>query len=205
VRPSISSVADEIDGRTALTVLSKPIGRRRFILGKFLGIVWPVAVMFIVLGIVFLFVTAYKPIYDAPMTSGEPPVWQQCHLEMIRIVPGLVLAFFQVVVLAALSVAISTRVPVLGNFILCFSVYVLGNLTPAIVKSSANQFAPVAFIGKLLATVVPNLEHFDVQAAISTDSDVPFAYLGLSLIYCILYSAVAMLLALVMFEDRDLA
>ena len=32
------SVAEEVEGRTALTVLSKPIRRRQFILGKFLGI-----------------------------------------------------------------------------------------------------------------------------------------------------------------------
>ena len=34
------SVADEIEGRTALTLLSKPISRREFVLGKFLGITW---------------------------------------------------------------------------------------------------------------------------------------------------------------------
>ena len=44
------SVAEEIEGRTALTVLSKPVGRRQFILGKFLGIVWPILLMFIILG-----------------------------------------------------------------------------------------------------------------------------------------------------------
>ena len=44
------SVADEIEGRTALTLLSKPISRRQFVLGKFLGIVWPILLMFVVLG-----------------------------------------------------------------------------------------------------------------------------------------------------------
>ncbi|MEZ6107693.1 MAG: ABC transporter permease subunit [Pirellulaceae bacterium] len=34
------SIAEEIEGRTSLTVLSKPIGRRDFIIGKFLGVVW---------------------------------------------------------------------------------------------------------------------------------------------------------------------
>src|SRR5579864_5523873 len=33
-----SSVADEIEGKTAITLLSKPITRRQFIAGKFLGI-----------------------------------------------------------------------------------------------------------------------------------------------------------------------
>ena len=36
------SIADEIEGRTALTVLSKPISRRQFILGKYVGILVPV-------------------------------------------------------------------------------------------------------------------------------------------------------------------
>ena len=36
------SVADEIEGRTALTLLSKPVRRHQFILGKFLGILWPI-------------------------------------------------------------------------------------------------------------------------------------------------------------------
>ena len=32
-----STVADEIEGKTAITLLSKPINRRQFIVGKFLG------------------------------------------------------------------------------------------------------------------------------------------------------------------------
>jgi len=43
------SLADEIEGRTALTVLCKPISRRDFVLGKFLGILGPVAILFIIL------------------------------------------------------------------------------------------------------------------------------------------------------------
>jgi len=200
-----TSIADEIDGRTALTVLSKPIGRRRFILGKYLGIAWPVAVVFIILGLVFLVTVSYKPIYDARESAGENPAWQQCHLEMVRAVPGLVLAYMEVLILAALSVAISTRLPMLANFIICFAVFVLGNLTPTIAASSANEFAPVAFAGQLLATVLPNLDTFNIQAAVSTGREVPTPYLVGSLVYCVIYSTIAMLLALVMFEDRDLA
>src|SRR5271166_3703784 len=33
-----STVAEEIEGKTAITLLSKPINRRQFIIGKFLGI-----------------------------------------------------------------------------------------------------------------------------------------------------------------------
>ncbi len=51
----------------------------------------------------------------------------------------------------------------------------------------------------------PVLNHFDVQAAINTDRPVPLDYVAWSVIYTALYGTMAMLLALVMFEDRDLA
>jgi ABC-type transport system involved in multi-copper enzyme maturation permease subunit len=202
---SSTSVSDEIEGRTALTVLSKPIGRRAFIIGKFLGIAWTVGVMFVVMGCWFLVWVSYKPIYDAKETAAELPIWQSCHYEMIGIVPGLVLAFMETLVLAALSVAISTRLPMLANFILCFTVYVLGHLTPLLVQSSAGQFEAVEFVANLLATVLPILDHFNIQAAVAAGVGVPPDYLGWSLVYCLIYGMIALLLALLLFEDRDLA
>lgn len=211
-----TSVADEIEGRTALTVLSKPIGRPAFVCGKFFGIFWTVAVIFVVLGSAFMVSVSYKPIYDHReggykpvyedrVTGDEDVTWQQCHYEMVGVVPGLVLAFLETVVLAALSVAISTRLPMLANFIICFSIYVLGHLTPLIVQSSASKFPPVRFVAELLSTVLPILDHFNIQAAISTGATVPYDYLGWTLLYSMLYGVMALLLALVLFEDRDLA
>lgn len=211
-----TSIADEIEGRTALTVLSKPIGRASFICGKFLGIFWTVAVIFLVLGASFMVAVSYKPIYDNKegsykpiyedqMTSETDITWQQCHYEMVGVTPGLVLAFLETVVLAALSVAISTRLPMLANFIICFSIYVLGHLTPLIVQSSVGKFAPVRFVAELLSTVLPILDHFNIQAAVSTGAAVPYDYLGWTLLYSMLYGVMALLLALVLFEDRDLA
>jgi hypothetical protein len=83
----------------------------------------------------------------------------------------------------------------------------IGHLTPLLVQSQvvAAQFEPVIFIGRFLATILPVLEYFNIQASIAAGAEVPFAYLGWALVYCILYCSVAMLLALVLFEDRDLA
>jgi ABC-type transport system involved in multi-copper enzyme maturation permease subunit len=199
-----TSVADEIEGRTALTVLSKPLTRRSFVIGKFVGIVWMLALVYIIFGVVLIAAVSYKPIYDATESSLGVPDWQLCFLESIRIVPGLVLAFFEAIVIASLSIAISTRLPLMGNMTICLVVYALGHLTPLVVQSSLSGFAIVEFFGKLIATVFPNLDHFNIQAAISARVDVPFEYLGWAFCYCAIYSLIAMLLALVMFEDRDL-
>jgi hypothetical protein len=103
-----------------------------------------------------------------------------------------------------LSVAISTRMSMLPNFAICFLVYVLGHLTPLIVGSSQAQFEIVYFFGQLIAVIFPNLDSFNIQAAISTGAKVPAEYLAMSMLYCSLYTAIALAVALFLFEDRDL-
>jgi ABC-type transport system involved in multi-copper enzyme maturation permease subunit len=196
-------------------VLSKPVSRRDFILGKFVGISWSTGLMYVVLGLILLVTVAYKPIYDYREGAYEidhramstDPTWHDTHREMVQIVPGLALGYLETLVIAALSVAISTRLPALANFIISFAVYVLGHLTPLMVQSQvvANQLPPIVFFGRLIATVLPVLDHFNIQASVAAGVPVPLVYLMWSLIYCVLYSGIAMLLALTLFEDRDLA
>lgn len=200
-----TTISDEIEGRTALTVLSKPVGRRSFVFGKFFGIGWTTALMFVVLGTVLMVVTSYKVVYDARESSLDMPTWQACYLQMSSVVPGLLLAFMETLILASLSVAISTRLPVFANFFLCSTVYVLGHLTPLIVQVTDARFEIVKFFGKLIATIFPNLEAFDLQTAMAGGLVVPGEYLLWALLYCFLFSLIAMLLALVLFEDRDMA
>ena len=199
------SVADEIEGRTALTVLSKPIGRREFILGKYLGIVAPVAVNFIVIGTFFLICTSYKVVYDARESANPDITWQHCYEEMAKTAPGLALYFMEVAVLAAISVAIATRLPLLPNLVICTSIYMIGHLLPLLVRSTAGRFEIVAFMGQLFATVLPVLDHYNVYAAVSEGIPIPLSYVGWVALYSLNYIAIAMLLALALFEDRDLA
>jgi hypothetical protein len=229
-----SSVADEVDGRTALTVLSKPVGRRDFVLGKFFGISWLVMVMLVVFGSVTLLTVAYKPIFDAK-EGGKAPVrpnvadplgivdvrdtgldtgltqdevtWQVCFAEMAATIPAIILIFFETVVMAAVAVAISTRLSLVPNFVICVSIFILGHLTPLMVQSAvvAERFEAVIFMGQLIAAVLPVLEYFNSEAAIAQGKAVQLSYVGATFVYTALYSTIAMLLALVLFEDRDLA
>lgn len=200
------SVADEIEGRTALTLLSKPVGRRQFIIGKFLGIIFPVAVLFILLGTIFLTTISYKVVYDARETSHPEPQWQQCLAEVQQTSPGLILGLFEAIVFAGISVAVSTRLPVLPNLIICLMIYLVGHLTPVLMQSSAvGEHQIVQFMGTFLATVFPVLDHFNIQSAIAAGKPVPWEYVGWAAVYAGIYSGIAVLAALIMFEDRDLA
>lgn len=202
---SSTSIADEIEGRTALTLLSKPIRRWQFIVGKFLGIIGPAALLFVLLGLVFLISVSYKLSYDAIETANPPPTAAQCQAEMLQIAPGLALSFLETVVLAAISVAISTRLPMMANLLICSAIYVLGHLLPPLVQSPVARFPIVRFIGTLIATILPNLDYFNIQAAIAAGGEVPLSYLGAVTLYCALYSGLALVVALLLFEDRDLA
>lgn len=200
-----TSVADEIEGRTALTLLSKPIRRWQFIVGKYLGILGPVFLMFVILGAVFLCTVSYKASYDAYETASPQPTIEQCHAEIWQITPGLFLAFLGTAVLTAISVAISTRLPMMANLMICSTIYVLGNLIPTLVESSMGQFQLVRFMGGLLATVLPVLDYFNIEAGIAAGVKVSPAYLAWATLYAALYSGAALLVALILFEDRDLA
>ena len=199
------AVADEIEGRTALTVLSKPLTRPQFILGKFAGLVLVALLVFLILGAVLMATTSLKVVYDARESSKVDPLWRDCADEMITVVPGLVLSLLETILLAAVSLAVSTRLGMIPNLIICFTIYALGHLVPLIVQSSVGKFAIVRFVGQLFATLLPVLEHFTIEAAVVGGVPVPWTYLGWAALYAALYSTVALLVALVLFQNRDLA
>ena len=199
------SVAEEIEGRTALTVLSKPVGRRQFILGKFTGISLSIFILFIVVGLWFVVFTAYKPIYDGRENSTKVEDWVVCFNEALFLIPGLVLYLMEVITFVGISVAISTRLSTLPNFLLCFSIYVLGHLTPLFLNSNLSSFEPVVAFGNLLAVIFPVLDNYSVETAINTNTFVPLEYTGWIIISTLIYGTIATLVALVFFEDRDLA
>ncbi len=201
-----SSVAEEIEGRTALTVLSKPVGRAQFVIGKYLGIAATVAVIFILLGSLLLLFTSYKTMFDATDAGRRDLVtWQECYGQLAHLTPGLVLGFLEVSVLASITVALSTRLAMLPNLIICITIYVVGHLLPLLVQSTMGEFALVRFMGRLVATLLPVLEYFNYYAAITSETSMPWDLFGLTALYSLIYITIAMLLALVMFEDRDLA
>lgn len=214
------SISDEIEGKTAMTLLSKPINRRQFVVGKFLGIIQAVLCLIVPAMLFFLFLIYFKVGYDIRESSGDPPPWfawtalgplnvpllTGLRLEsMLQIIPGLLLIFMEICVLASVSVAISTRLPMIVNVVSCFAIFVVGHLTPTLVQQNLEQLEFVAFMARLISTLLPSLELFNMQAAVATGIIVPPDYLGFSLIYCVSYCTASILLAFILFEDRDLA
>jgi len=203
-----STVAEEIEGKTAITLLSKPINRRQFIVGKFLGIEMGVLALFGLLGLLFAAGVYYKFGYDLRESAGGVAESAQRWNQVKQVLPGLALGFFEVTVLAAVSVAISTRLPMLVNLVVCIAVFFLGHLSPVLVEAtSQGQVSElVSFMARLFAWALPSLEFFNAGPAISTGAVIPWVgYVLPALGYCVLYSGAALLFAFLLFEDRDLA
>ena len=217
-----TSITSEIEGKTALTLLSKPIDRRQFLFGKYIGILQAVIWMFLILTAIFALLTFIKVGYDQKEQSLDvTPYWQWIKISDVElpvphpdrmnvvgaILPGIALTFMQVAVLGAISVTVATRLPMVMNLVICFAVFVVGNLTEIIVNSSVEGQAneSVIFTARLISMVVPSLSAFNISSAVATGRIVPQDYLGLSLIYATAYIGAMLLLGFLLFEDRDLA
>ncbi len=203
-----STVAEEIEGKTAITLLSKPINRRQFIIGKFLGIELGVFTLYVLLGALFSAGVWYKYAYDLRESAGGTPETAKQLAQVLQVLPGLVLGFFEVTVLTAISVAISTRLPMLANLVVCILVFFLGHLSPVLVEvaSQGQVNELVGFMARFFAFALPSLEFFNASPSISTGAVIPWSvYVLPAFGYCVLYSGAALLFAFLLFEDRDLA
>ena len=201
-----TSIADEIEGKTALTILAKPVGRHNFVIGKYLGVMIAVTALFLILGIFFSNTVAYKLVYDARESSKELPTVVECFDYVVGITPGLVLAFFETVVLTGIAIAISTRLSLLPNLTICLTIYVLGHIVPMIAASNAVVDLPIiGFFANLICTFLPILDHFNMETAIAMNRSVNWAYVGSAGVYSLLFACVSMCLSMLLFTDRDLA
>ncbi len=200
-----TSVAEEIDGKTAMTLLSKPITRRQFVLGKYIGIIQAVLWYMLPITVLFLYLVYFKVAYDAKEGSKDLPEFAVRMAEVTQVIPGLVLLFLEIAVMSAVSVAISTRLPMVVNLTSCFAIFVVGHLTGILVQAGVIRLEFVQFMARLIATVLPGLDLFNISAAVATGDMVPPDYLAYSALYCACYCAAAILLAFILFEERDLA
>jgi hypothetical protein len=187
-------VSEEIEGRTAVTLMSKPVSRRQFLLGKFVGILLVALLMFGVLGTFFegtLLLRRYLDRMD-PLTT--PPwvmqmtahdhlpditndflrgvgIWTSHSLDTL---PGLLLSYCQVLVLVSIAVALATRLPMIVNLTIVMVVYVTSHLTPHLVHigRKAVEINPdstvarmLSFVAQVFETILPGLDYFHLGAS----------------------------------------
>jgi ABC-type transport system involved in multi-copper enzyme maturation permease subunit len=195
-------VSEEIEGRTAITLMSKPVSRRQFLMGKYVGILMAALLMFALLGTYFEGVQLFKHWWDR-LDPTPTPAWVAAGLERLAppaeaadflrgagtwaaltldTLPGLVLSFSQVMVLVAIAVSLATRVPMVVNLTTVLVVYFLAHLTPVLVAigNRAKATDPgsavsqlLSFMAELFNYLLPDLGAFRMDPVLLSDTPLP--------------------------------
>ena len=182
-----SLVAKEIERRTIYNLLSRPLARPAYLVGKWAGLSAALAVVAFALGLALSGVLAFR---------GEPrfalPVLQATYFATLEL--------SVVTSLAVLFSALST--PVLS------ALYTLGFVLAGQWSSDLRTFAVKlpAELRPLLegaANLLPNLPIFNVRGAAAAGEFASAGHLGLASAYALVYIGCVLALASAAFESRD--
>ena len=180
-------VYKEIDKKTIFTLLSKPLHRAEFILGKFLGLVLTLFVMTAAMTLIFLAIV---------------------YAHTLKIEGGLLVAvayiFIELVLITAVAILFSSfSTPILSSlFALAF--YLIGHLSwglELIIKKMEAGAGKVLVQG--LYMILPDLENFNFRTEVVHGLPIPPGIYLSSFLYGVCYTAFILGLAVLIFRRRD--
>jgi ABC-type transport system involved in multi-copper enzyme maturation permease subunit len=214
-------VTQELEDRTAVTLLSKPIRRTDFLLGKFLGL-WLSIIpgLFVLAGILFLtlwmMAAPHLPLSDwdvaQGLKAGRGPfrttwiaIWDHFILPQGGIVvEGAFLSTLQAGILTALAVCFSaffSNVVAVGTLTL---VFILGNISSYMVASVERlKVGPLSALAHGFSLAAPNLGYFNLQTYFSEGKIISFRYLAMSSVYSALLVSAVFIVACSLFQKRE--
>lgn len=183
----ITSVFQEIERKTLYNVLSKPIDRATYMLGKFAGIAMTLAVQ--------LLLMAFALTATIALQGGDVS---------IQLVGAFWLTYVESVMIASFALFFgSFSTPYVSGFI-TLGVWLIGRLVQELAAFLDKVEEPAA--RHLLQTIValaPDLNLFTLTTQLTYGYPVPFTYFASVTLYGIGYIAVAMSAAIVIFRRRD--
>jgi len=186
----IGLVSKEIERRTLYNILSKPVYRAEFILGKYLGLLLTLTV-----NTAIMTAGLYLALFYQQGRLGRED------LVLMEAVYFILLQLALIVGLAILFSCIST--PVLSA-VFTFSFYVIGHLLSDI--RWFGQETGIEFVIKLTKMIyylLPNFSNFSVIAQVAHGHRLaPYLLAGGSL-YALLYVTVLVSAAILVFEERE--
>jgi Cu-processing system permease protein len=196
----IGLVSKEVERRSIYALLSKPISRAQFIVGKYAGLVLTLAVNVSVMTLALYFVLAYMTYLAIPdsraawVTPGTDPA----------LLKGILLIFVELMLMTAIAVFFSTFSTPILSAALTFGIYIAGHFNADLRDYGQVVDSPVAAgLARILYHVVPDLAAFDVKAQVVHGMPVPAGYLAATVGYGFAYIAALLLAATFIFSRRD--
>jgi ABC-type transport system involved in multi-copper enzyme maturation permease subunit len=180
-------IPTDIDKRTVYTVLSKPIKRWEFVLGKYFGALAVlgllIAIMLLVQIIVLLVTHSY---FD------------------FQIILAAALIYIGIAVFAASVMTISTIASSLTTVIAGFVLWMLGSIQSmahSLIENNATGVSKIVlnFVGSL----VVNLDRYNFRDTVADGMKIDLSLAGQALLYGVGYVIVALIIGSLLFNERQ--
>ncbi|HEY3618559.1 MAG TPA: ABC transporter permease subunit [Candidatus Sulfotelmatobacter sp.] len=186
----IGLVSKEIEKRTLYTVLSRPVRRWEFIVGKFFGLAGTLVVNTFLMAIgVFgaLLYVAHKLIRPDAL-----------------ILVALYFIVLQFLIICALALLFSSFSSPLLAAVFTFSLFVIGSFAEDLRGFAGMVHGITRWLAVGAAYLVPNFAAFNVISSIAHEQPVAPQLIFNNTLYALLYAAMALSGAVLIFEHRNL-
>jgi len=183
----IGLVSKELDRRTIYTIMARPLSRVQFILGKYVGLTLTLMVNLSIMLVGFL----------AALWINRAPI----HAALLQAI-GLV--FIELLLVTALALMFSTFSSSTLSAMMTLGLYVIGHLTAdlkGIAEKTNSEGIKAVMTG--LYYLCPNLEMLNMKGQAAAGLTVAPSYLLIASAYGLLYAALAITIACVIFQRRD--
>lgn len=212
----VSLIPQEIERRTIYTILSKPVKRYEFIVGKFLGAILTLAVCIGLMGLVFVLVVLIKAwgaeqpaaTVGAEAAGGIGEVGTQPVKPFdANTVLGVLMIYMQFAVLSSVVLLFSVFLTPTVNFFMGAGVYMVGimaSVTETLGKAEGANALLKGFY-KVLYWIVPNFDKYNVTNQLIHPD--PVANLAMHTfrvaVYTLLYALLMTVIAIIIFEKKE--
>ncbi len=186
----IGLVSKEIEKRTLYTILSRPVRRWEFIVGKFGGLAWTLLVNTACMAAGFVAALLYL---SHRFTGAD--------VSLLIAIYFLVLEFLVVTALALLFSSFSS--PVLSA-VMALAMFVIGTFSQDLRGLAAMSRGATRAVATVAAYLVPNLASLNVISRVAHDLPVAGSLVLYNTIYSIFYTTAAICGAVLIFEYRNL-
>jgi ABC-type transport system involved in multi-copper enzyme maturation permease subunit len=196
----IGLVSKEVERKSIYGLLTKPVSRTEFLLGKYLGLL---VTLFVNLGVMTLAYYLVLGYMDYVSASNVRAAWPAPALDpQLLIAVGLILAELALVTAVALFFSTFSS-PLLSAF-LTLGLWVAGHFN-ADLRNFENvvDSTPVVVMARGMYYLLPNLAPFDVKAEVVHGLPVDGRHVLLTIAYAALYSGVLLTAAVAIFRRRD--
>lgn len=196
----IGLVSKEVERKSVYGLLTKPVTRTQFVLGKYLGLVTTLAVNLSVMTVAYYVVLAYM---EATATETMRAGWAAPALDP-RQLAAVVLIMGELALVTAVALFFSTFSSPLLSALLTLGLWVAGHFNADLRQFEQVVDQPmVAWIARGLYYLLPNLAPFNVRAEVVYGVPVSASHVGLTLLYAGVYIAALLAAAIAIFRRRD--